>query len=147
MIDESKPNSSVMPSRDYTILFVDDDKNICRVVSSIAEFLSENYFENKLKIISELVYFLKPDEMVEKHSNIDILITDCLMPGANGVELIEAYRNRFGERIMYSVLSGDTGNIKLPEGIPFLEKPIAAETLLNHFYSQIGTLESRIQNQ
>ncbi|MEZ5292356.1 MAG: PAS domain S-box protein [Vicinamibacterales bacterium] len=71
--------------------------------------------------------------LVEAHPDIDVLLTDVVMPGASGPELTgELLRRRPGLKVIY--MSGYTEDAivhhgVLKPGIAFLHKPFTAETL------------------
>lgn len=66
--------------------------------------------------------------------SIDLLLTDLLMPGMNGRQLMTAVTNLFPDiHVLY--MSGYTDNViakhgVLEEGVAFLQKPFSPSTLL-----------------
>jgi YesN/AraC family two-component response regulator len=71
-----------IPKETYTVLVVDDEKKICRLIKS---YLSLSvYFDN-------IVMATNAVEAIQKMQNqtFDLLITDQVMPGKMGIDLID----------------------------------------------------------
>lgn len=75
--------SGLAPGRRPRILVVDDDEGIRENVAELLE--SQDYGVVSAKDAAEAMEILGSEE-------VDLLLTDFQMPGANGVELIEAAR-------------------------------------------------------
>lgn len=114
-----------MPRGTETILLVDDSPEL---VSLLVEILSPLGYQ-VLGAVSAL-------EAVKlgrtKTTDIDLLLTDVVMPEMNGVELASALvREHPGLKVIY--MSGYADNYPGfaggTEGVPFLEKPILPTTL------------------
>lgn len=110
-----------------TVLIVDDEHLIA---DTLAEILSDKGFE------ASAVY--NPRHAIERIRELcpDIVITDVLMPGMNGIELAKQVRNTCPDtRIL--LVSGQAGTAELVEkakreGYSFemLAKPIGPDALL-----------------
>lgn len=110
-----------------TVLIVDDEHLIA---DTLAEILSDKGFE------ASAVY--NPRDAIAQIRELcpDIVITDVLMPGMNGIELAKLVRNSCPDtRIV--VVSGQAGTAELVEraqreGYSFemLAKPVGPEALL-----------------
>jgi CheY-like chemotaxis protein len=74
-----------------------------------------------------------PQEAVEVLANDDILVTDYVMPGMNGIEVARAAYDR-GWRGALFIMSGRVESLAQPSDGPrivsFLKKPFPVETLL-----------------
>lgn len=141
-------------SRDYTVLFVDDEDFMVDVSLNISNRISEKYLGKRLKVFSEHMPTLTQkalNELVEKYTSsdlsIDILVTDCIIPGGSGIDIIKAFKERKDNAILYSVMSGYTDNNKIPEDAGFLKKPFRITELYQHLADKIAILEERHQNQ
>lgn len=88
--------------------------------------------------------FASGDEFIERLSQIeqpDLLITDAMMPGASGREVIEAFRSRFS-RVPVLLMSGYSNDGRLraliDSGTPFLPKPFPPARLLEEVEALLG---------
>ncbi len=125
------PSTSILPIAVLpdipTILFVDDEPMLREIGATILEeqgyrvLLAEDGLD-ALARLSEI-----------KFRNLDLLVTDIIMPGMNGVQLAEEVgRLRPGTRVL--LCSGYTRDVLahsgLPEGAAFLPKPYTLARLL-----------------
>ena len=111
--------------KNYTVLLVDDDTQICNVVKRI---LSSSGFidvisTDKIKKASDIL----------ENIDIHLLIVDYNLPDGNGIELVQEIRNKeIGKYLPIVMLSGE--NIKvsaLQMGVNmFLSKPFDSKELL-----------------
>ena len=123
---KSEPDDPAIKRRPI-VLIVDDEHLIA---DTLAEILSDKGFE------ASAVY--NPRHAIEQIRQLcpDIVITDVLMPGMNGIELAKLVRNTCPDtRIL--LVSGQAGTAELVErakreGYSFemLAKPIGPEALL-----------------
>lgn len=125
------------PLTQKTIMVVDDDPNICEMLSTI---LTKNGFE--------IVASSKPQEAIsvfkERGREIDLLLTDIVMPGINGVEL---YRQLASMRPDLPVLfmSGYSmgmlteQQIEMPE-LHILQKPFTPSRLIETIEELVSEL-------
>jgi CheY-like chemotaxis protein len=125
-VDRLKRNTEISRGKGETILIVEDEDSILKLGTSMLTDLG--YRVLSAKIPEEAL------ELVEKHENdIDLLITDVVMPRMNGRELAERLRSRFpGLKVLY--MSGYTANVIahhgiLEEDIFFLQKPFSKREL------------------
>ena len=65
---------------------------------------------------------------IESGDPVDALVTDFLMPGMNGGELIEAAR-RLRPKLPALIVSGYANVEGVPEGVPILAKPFRHDDL------------------
>jgi CheY-like chemotaxis protein len=77
--------------------------------------------------------------LLDKHGQVDLLLTDLIMPGPSGVELSEEVRKR-QPRVQVLYMSGYTDNAILRDGMlrysaTFLQKPFTPEELLRKLRS------------
>jgi CheY-like chemotaxis protein len=115
-----------MPRGSETILLVDDEplvrESTRRMLSSLGySVITAKNSEEALAIANERL------------DSIDLVISDVIMPGMNGLELArELSRRRPLVKVLF--VSGYTAGVLaergvLKETVAFLEKPIALETL------------------
>jgi CheY-like chemotaxis protein len=120
--DQPEPNDA----GSETILLVEDDNAVRDLAQRILEMrgykvLAARHGADALSIASI------PD------SQIDLVVTDVVMPGMNGRQFVEALRNhRPGVRVLY--MSGYTDDDIIRRGlldssVAFLQKPFTARTL------------------
>ncbi|KAB0664439.1 response regulator [Oryzomonas japonica] len=103
-----------------TILLVEDDENVRRMAAQMLKILGYTVFASP-----------SPQEALaictEADQTIDCVVTDVIMPGMSGKELVEAIRVlRPGIGALY--MSGYTSDViahhgVLDEGVPFIQKP------------------------
>lgn len=81
------------------ICIVDDHRLLTDAVEIV---LRKSFPDAEIEIFNHPRSFL---EALERGAQIDILITDLLMQGTTGIELIEVIRRKFGEWVKIIVLS------------------------------------------
>lgn len=98
------------------ILVVDDEEPIRRLVSTVLQKRGHavRVASNALQALEALA-----------RDRIDLLISDCAMPGMTGLELAAAVR-RLDPAVSILLMSGS----EQPEGYPFLAKPFQVHSLL-----------------
>ena len=103
------------------VLVVDDDRLVLKLVTSM--------LENAFSVCSaasgpEALAILQDHE-------VDVLLTDVIMPGMNGGELIEEARGRHPS-LRVCCMTGCLPNHPLPslEGVTIIEKPFRCERLI-----------------
>jgi CheY-like chemotaxis protein len=128
--DESRPKppqAELKPiSVKKTVCVVDDDPMMLDVLSRILQ--RENF---------ELLVASGGPEMIQKlagHSGeVDLLVTDYVMPDMQGRELADHVRQRFpAVKVLYQTGFSDMlfeNRVELEEGAAFLEKPFTARGL------------------
>jgi len=125
--EETTPARVTSPERSETILLVEDEAEVRRLVASV---LGRNGYR-----VLEAPDGAEAMQFAADHSGvIDLVVTDVVMPHMSGSELAKRLRAaRPGIRILY--VSGYTDD-KLSEhvlqgrGIAFLQKPFTSSTLL-----------------
>ncbi len=122
----ARESSDGLPGGKETILLVEDDKIVRSFTTTVLESLGYNVLvaagaHDALPVISS------------RGNNIDLLITDLVMPGMGGRELGQLVAAHYpGIRILY--MSGfdpetQVGQRAVPYGAPFLQKPFSPATL------------------
>ena len=109
-----------------TILLVEDEETILRTTRRILEtlgytVLATNSPQDALRICKE------------RHGRIDLLLTDVIMPGMNGPELIRHVTETY-PGIRHLFMSGYTANLLAEQGvrennIDFIQKPFTRKLL------------------
>jgi CheY-like chemotaxis protein len=116
-----------VPGGTESVLVVEDDDSLRRLACKV---LSRNGYTVLEAALVEAAVQLT-DTMSDP---VDLLITDVVMPGMNGVELADRIAERFPDiRVLF--ISGYTDHAVLEHGIldsgrPFLQKPFALNDLL-----------------
>jgi two-component system cell cycle sensor histidine kinase/response regulator CckA len=118
-MDTDKETPAAPPSGG-TILLVEDDENVRRMAAQMLKILGYTVFAP-----------LSPQDAIaickEADQPIDCVVTDVIMPGMSGRELVEAIRIlRPGIKVLF--MSGYTSDViahhgVLDEGVPFIQKP------------------------
>lgn len=80
------------------ILIVDDDSGMTVILKEV--FLGSNYEVMVASCVADAF------DILAEHS-VDLLITDMVMPGANGVELIDAVKSTYPELKVIAISGGD----------------------------------------
>jgi signal transduction histidine kinase/CheY-like chemotaxis protein len=132
----SRKESRTMPSGSETVLVVDDDAAIRRLIRDTLEPLGYNLFESGSGEDALAV-------LERTKEKIDLVLTDLIMPGINGQELVETVLKDRPE--MKSILmSGYTDNIIaqrgiLMPGVNFINKPLLPIALANRVREVLDT--------
>lgn len=115
-----------MPTGNETIFVVEDDLDV-------SEFVSSTLRDLGYKVL-EAIDGPTAVALMERHSDIDLLLTDVVLPGGmSGRHVADAYRERFPDgKVLYT--SGYTQNAivhqgRPDEGVQLLAKPYRGETL------------------
>jgi len=108
------------PTGGGTILLVEDDENVRRMAAQMLKMLGYAVFAPSSPLDALAI-------CEEADQPIDCVVTDVIMPGMSGRELVEAIRVlRPGIKALY--MSGYTSDViahhgVLDEGVPFIQKP------------------------
>ena len=122
-----KHNMQHIPSgHGETILLVEDDRSILRITCDLLEILGYKVLssENAIKAI----------DLAKKHTDdIDLLITDVVMPELNGRDLAQKIQSLY-PNLKVLFMSGYTASMisdhgVLKEGLHFMQKPFSKEYL------------------
>lgn len=117
-------NISDKSSENLRILIVDDDKAIRE---SMNEYLQlSGFIASKAESAEEAIDILK-------NNNIQVVITDIILPGLDGLELTDIIKNKFDVDVI--VMTGYSGDYSYEEAISkgasdFVFKPVKFEELL-----------------
>ncbi len=117
----AKKVSSTTPGGNETLLVVEDQQAICRIIRRFLKPLGYTVYTAESPVRALEI-------MDESGGEIDVLITDVVMPGMNGRELAEKLQAMKPElKVLY--MSGYTANVIahrgiLEEGVNFISKPI-----------------------
>ena len=114
------------------ILCVDDDFMMLDMIRTLFVEVKDMVFESTSNPESVLSY-------LEEHPEVDIVISDIVMPGINGWDLLSKIKDRF-PLISVILYSGNKDVLmSRPEGVPepdhLLEKPFDINKLLNIIYT------------
>lgn len=125
----------------YTALVVEDEPDLLEVVSSMAGDLGLTVL--RAQDGDEALVVLD-----EYEGDIDVLITDVSMPGMNGVKLAELVK-ALNEDIDIVFMSGYPANgnmapVEVPEGAPFMAKPIGYDDFARTLYSELKASQGSV---
>jgi CheY-like chemotaxis protein len=125
-ISTAKPEPEISPARGETVLVVEDEDLIIEMVERILERLGYSVLtaESPLKAMETAAMYA---------GEIDLLITDVIMPEMNGRELAAEFRERYPD-IKTLFMSGYTADViehqgVLDPGVHFLQKPFSVQGL------------------
>lgn len=105
------------------VLLVDDEESVRKVARMILHRLGGHRVIEASNGIEAL-------ECYEKHANdITLVVTDCVMPGMSGPELIKQLRT-INPALKIICMSGYPKGL-LESGTEFLPKPLTPDVLLN----------------
>jgi CheY-like chemotaxis protein len=140
---EQRPAETRLGNREC-ILLVEDDDGVRRHVRDTLvglnyEVLEANGSEAALKLVED------------RSRNIDLLLTDVVMPGLNGRELSEiAVKQRPGLKVLF--MTGYSRNAivhhgRLDRGRALLQKPITESELSNRIHSLLHVTDQQLENE
>jgi CheY-like chemotaxis protein len=122
----SSETRSAFSGQSKTVLIVDDDIRVLSLLKQVLE--KEGYRVLAAKDGDEAFRV-----SLESEGSLDVLLTDVLLPGINGVDLMLLFETQW-PKIKTILFSGQPdGAPGLPvgkSGTPFLPKPFSRETLL-----------------
>jgi len=110
------------------ILVVDDEQDICEVISQILTTKGHHVFT--ASDASKALRLLETE-------SIDMIISDVRMPGMNGPDMYRIVKNvapRFSRKILFitgDTLSSDVVTFFRESACPYMEKPLHPEELLS----------------
>jgi signal transduction histidine kinase/DNA-binding response OmpR family regulator len=119
-VEDQVFDEQVTPSRLGTVLVVDDED---LVRASTVHMLSELGYSVVEAASGEDALLL-----LEKHGNIDLLVTDHLMPGITGTDLAQTIR-RLHPEMRVLIISGYAESIGVSPGLSRLTKPFKQSEL------------------
>ena len=116
----------------------------------------ENYRELIAKVLTKAGYTVlqAADGMgalsLLERSNVDLVISDILMPVLNGYALVARLREKWPDMpviLTTGFLSPDAAKSMMKGSVDFIPKPINAETLLDMVRSRVAPAELITNNQ
>jgi len=116
----------------------------------------ENYRELIAKVLTKAGYAVlqAADGMgalsLLERSNVDLVISDILMPVLNGYALVARLREKWPDMpviLTTGFLSPDAAKSMMKGSVDFIPKPINAETLLDMVRSRVAPAELITNNQ
>lgn len=131
------------------ILHVDDNRTNRRFISEILgkwgiEYMEASDGESALRILRQ---------EYAKGRNIDLMLTDMIMPEMDGIMLVQKMKSEFPEKRLSVVLmtsitvSDKKGRIREMGFDAIINKPIKQEALLNTIQSVTGNVENGIKKE
>ncbi len=120
--------AEIPQSHGETVLMVEDDAAIMNVCSVILEKLGYH-------VLTALTPYSALEAAKQQAGNIDLLLTDVVMPEMNGRDLADRILNLFPEiRVLF--MSGYSADVIahrgiLEDGIQFIQKPLTIRELAN----------------
>ena len=140
---EAVVEQEISPGRKETILLVEDESSILRLAKRILE--KAQYTVLDASSPNQAM------ELAQAHAGeIQLLITDVVMPEQNGRELASALQARFpGLRVLF--MSGYTANVitergVLGEGVHFIQKPFTNRALAQKVREALDAPPSPVGN-
>ncbi len=126
MKEQNRKEDGEMPGGTETVMVCDDDPSILRLIVYVLKFLGYHLLqassgEEALKVSHDFA------------GNIDLLLTDVVMPGINGKDLANAFLTAHPEtKVIF--ISGYTDDVIarhgiLEPGMEFLQKPLTPDIL------------------
>jgi CheY-like chemotaxis protein len=136
----TKPSSEIHSVRGQTktVLIVDDDTRVLTLLKQVLE--REGYSVLAAKDGDEAFRV-----SLESKGSLDVLLTDVLLPGINGIDLMLLFETQW-PKIKTILFSGQPDGVPaLPvgkSGTPFLPKPFSRETLLRTLSDVLRSVSS-----
>jgi len=110
-----KANSCLFPVADESILVVDDEPSLCKLASKILEANGYNVYQKESG--KSALAFLDTQ-------NVDLILSDIVMPEMDGYELAENIQERFPDIKILLASGFDNPEIKSGENVQHLKKNI-----------------------
>ena len=123
------------------ILLVDDEENYREL---IAKVLTKAGYE-----VLQAADGMGALSLLER-SNVDLIISDILMPVLNGYALVARLREKWPDMpviLTTGFLSPDAAKSMMKGSVDFIPKPINAETLLDMVRGRVAPVELITSNQ
>ena len=107
-----------------TVLLVDDERSLLDFVSMVLREAGHDVLNASNGVEALMIYS-------SYKSSIDLVLTDIVMPGMNGVELAARLR-ALNPKLLILLMSGFVpGDITVPHDIQVLQKPFQPSRLLD----------------
>ena len=110
-----------LPRGDETVLLVDDDEQVRRAIGLLLKNLGY-----RALIASDACEALS---LLDDHKRVDLMVTDIVMPGMDGVQLGERVKDRRPELPVVFISGYTDRTVPELEGSQFLRKPFAIREL------------------
>ena len=135
LADRPGPSPETLPAATGSVLLVEDNDALRDAIAAVIQRLGYRVWsapgmEDALALLEE------------PSLQVDLLLTDVIMPGGNGRELRDrALRLRPGLRVLY--MSGYTADViaergVLAEGVEFIQKPFTREAIARKLQDALG---------
>ncbi len=119
----------------YTVLVVEDEPDLLSLVTKMLEQTGLNVLQAP---DGDDALVLQDDVM----QDIDLLLTDVVMPNMNGVKLAELLTSLRPEtKVVFMSgypADGDRAPVDLPEGATFIAKPVDYQKLISIIYQTLN---------
>jgi DNA-binding NtrC family response regulator len=133
MTQSSSPPGSGTTDRAPRILLVDDDVLILRTLSRLLRHARPDWQLVTASSAADALGLLK-------RTGIDVLITDMVMPGMQGAELVELVRSTYPNVacIIHSTRAHSVPMHIMTEAIAVLQKPVSMRVFLAAIEAALG---------
>jgi two-component system cell cycle sensor histidine kinase/response regulator CckA len=130
-----KPNESIPLGNGETILLIDDESSILQITKSTLEIFGYNVITAQEGTEAILIY-------TTNHHNINLVITDMMMPFMDGETTIRIIK-KINSEAKIIAMSGIINNnfIQNEENVVFMQKPFTAEKLLNNINNLLNIIK------
>ena len=121
--EDPAPGRAAGSLRGVTVLVVDDQRQVRELTARILE-------QHDARVVGAADGREALAAFAEHEDEIDVVLTDIVMPAISGIELARRLRNdRPGLPLVY--FSGHAGDVELPDEGPLLQKPFTPEQLVS----------------
>ena len=121
-VNSEHPPSRTKSTGRKTILVVDDDASVRRLTATILK-------TNGYGVIEADCGLEGLGRFAEHQSNVDLVLSDVLMPNMTGPEMVEKIQ-ALDPSALVMLMTGCHMGLKIQEAIPVLPKPFTPTTLL-----------------
>jgi signal transduction histidine kinase len=121
--EDPAPGGAAGSLRGVTVLVVDDQRQVRELAARILE-------QHDARVVGAADGREALTAFAEHEDEIDVVLTDIVMPAISGIELARRLRNdRPGLPLVY--FSGHAGDVELPDEGALLQKPFTPEQLVS----------------
>jgi two-component system cell cycle sensor histidine kinase/response regulator CckA len=132
--NEAAPAPSPSASKGGRVVIVEDDEGVRELLVGVLTHYGY-----------EVQAYATAEEALEQAAPFDLLLSDVLLPGMNGPELVREMRRRH-PGVPALLMSGDTGHVVDPRELDaggFLQKPFSARTLATRVEELVAGRKNR----